>query len=414
MRRRGIRMLVVTSGFLYLVAAANDRLALYVLAWMTMSLLVVCYALARFGAHGLEVRRRALPDRLVVGQPLSLGFDVRNLGSIPKSGLMLHDRHANAALRVHAERSVLVPLLSGESEVAVEAEAPPAVRGRTVLGPVQVTVGDPLGLFEVTRDLVDTRQEVLVHPRVEPLAAHLALGRTGLDDGRRGTAASGLVLHSLREYQPGDDLRHVHWLASARTGRLMTKEYERPSAAEGVVLLDLDARQVFGAGPGSSLEAAVSSAASVMAWLSEQGRPARLAAHEEQALDFATYGGRGLNRDLLDALALMRGDGAVSMPALLSQQADRVGPGAALVVISAGADATLLADLRRLGELGRGVWLILPDARAYAAADAKPVPDSLLTPQAVRARLAGSGVALSVLQPGASLTAVLDPREVAA
>ena len=413
MGRQGIRYLVMTAGFLYLVAAANDRLALYVLAWMTMSMLVVCYALARFGAHGLEVRRRALPDRMVAGQPLTLGFDVRNLGSLPKSGLLLHDRLANEVQHQRAERSVFVPSLSGESEAAVDAEAAPAARGRTSLGPVRVTVGDPLGLFEVTRELAGTRHEVIVHPRVESLQAQLNMGRLGLDDGRRGTAPSGLVLHSLREYQPGDDLRHVHWLASARSGRLMTKEYERPSSAEGVVLLDLDARQVFGAGNASSLEAAIGAAASLLAWLGEQGRPARLVAHEGELLSHAVSS-HGLSRDLLDALALVGGHGEVSMPALLTQQADQLGPGAALIVISAGASEALLAELRRLSDAGRGVWLVLPDARGFAATDAAPVPSSLLAPADVRLRLAGGGVALSVLSPGVSLAAALNPREVAA
>ena len=102
------------------------------------------------------------------------------------------------------------------------------------------------------------------------------------------------------------------------------------------------------------------------------------------------------------------------MAALLAQQADRLGPGSALAVVSAAADEPFLADLRRLAELGRGVWLVLPDARAFAAADATPVPATLLPPDAVRARLAGSGVALSVLTPGGSLAAALAAREVAA
>jgi uncharacterized protein (DUF58 family) len=43
----------------------------------------------------------------------------------------------------------------------------------------------------------------------------------------------------LREYKPGDELRHVHWKASARRRELVVKEYEGDSQPGLEVLLDL-------------------------------------------------------------------------------------------------------------------------------------------------------------------------------
>ena len=43
----------------------------------------------------------------------------------------------------------------------------------------------------------------------------------------------------LREYKPGDELRHVHWKASARRQDLVVKEYEGDSRPGLEVLLDL-------------------------------------------------------------------------------------------------------------------------------------------------------------------------------
>jgi uncharacterized protein (DUF58 family) len=39
----------------------------------------------------------------------------------------------------------------------------------------------------------------------------------------RGT---GLVYSDLREYSPGDDVKHIHWKATARTGKVFVKSYQ--------------------------------------------------------------------------------------------------------------------------------------------------------------------------------------------
>lgn len=406
MRRRRNRLLVLAAAFFYFIALANDRLGLWVLAWLLISLLVVCWFLARLGANGLVITRRALPARLVAGQTLELAFELRNLGSLPRSGLLLTDRWANEIAGTQAEQSVLAPLLPGESSLEVSVETMPVARGRLQLGPVVINVGDPIGLFEVERPAAVSAAEVLVHPRLETLGGRLGVGGAGYEDTTRGAGASGLVLHSLREYQPGDDLRHIHWLASARRGQLLTREYERSSAVRALTLLDLDARQVFGRGPRSSLEVAISAAGSVLAWLGEQGRGAHLLAHEGALIDL-TSGAGGLSREVLDALAVVTGRGQVALAALLAQQMDRLEPGSSLIAVTAGPDEALLSALLRLAAVDRQVWLILVDAAAYQARDPGPRPDWLLSVDAVRARLAGADVPLTVLGPDRGLADAL-------
>ena len=73
--------------------------------------------------------------------------------------------------------------------------------------------------------------------------------------------------------RPGDELRHLHWKATARTGQLMVREYVDPAQPWCVVVLDtrhdvLDAE---------AFEAAVEIVASVLWAAAEQDRPVRLA-----------------------------------------------------------------------------------------------------------------------------------------
>jgi hypothetical protein len=49
---------------------------------------------------------------------------------------------------------------------------------------------------------------------------------------------SDLAFHALREYVPGDDLRHVHWRSSAKAGELLVRQYHETRRGHVTVLLD--------------------------------------------------------------------------------------------------------------------------------------------------------------------------------
>lgn len=54
----------------------------------------------------------------------------------------------------------------------------------------------------------------------------------------RGT---GLVFSDLREYQPGDDVKHIHWKATARSGRVFVKSYVDDRSLSLVLMTDVSA-----------------------------------------------------------------------------------------------------------------------------------------------------------------------------
>ena len=49
---------------------------------------------------------------------------------------------------------------------------------------------------------------------------------------------SDLAFHALREYVPGDDLRHVHWRSSAKAGELLVRQYHETRRGHVTVLVD--------------------------------------------------------------------------------------------------------------------------------------------------------------------------------
>ena len=112
----------------------------------------------------------------------------------------------------------------------------------------------------------------------------------------------------MRDYRRGDDLRRVHWRSSARTGELMVRREEQPWQSRATLFLDNRARSHRGQGVASSLEAAVSAAASVAMHLSSRGFAVRLvtAAGEDPANAWHVRDTDLNTGSLLEALAVVQ------------------------------------------------------------------------------------------------------------
>lgn len=109
-------------------------------------------------------------------------------------------------------------------------------RGRHVFDGVRVATKFPFGLFRKSRDL-DLPLEVVVLPHVTPMdplppRAITRGEQTSTRLGRRGD------FHGLRQHRQGDDRRDVHWRSSARSGRLVVREYEDERARAVTLVVD--------------------------------------------------------------------------------------------------------------------------------------------------------------------------------
>lgn len=56
---------------------------------------------------------------------------------------------------------------------------------------------------------------------------------------RTAIKGSGLVYSDLREYQPGDDVKHIHWKATARTDKVVVKSYDEERQLRVLVAVDI-------------------------------------------------------------------------------------------------------------------------------------------------------------------------------
>jgi uncharacterized protein (DUF58 family) len=151
-----------------------------------------------------------------------------------------------------------------------------AHRGVFRLGDVRLRTGDPFGFFERERVYTDalSNQEVLVYPQVVPLR-RLALPphHPSLDVvSPRSHVTDPTRTATIREYQPDDPQRLIHWASSARRGSLYVRVLEPATSLHVSLLLDVRGFS-FGAYREELLELTLSAVASIVVYLQGQGAP---------------------------------------------------------------------------------------------------------------------------------------------
>jgi uncharacterized protein (DUF58 family) len=155
---------------------------------------------------------------------------------------------------------------------------------------------------------------------------------------------------SIREYRPGDAFNRIHWPTTARTTRLMVREFELDPTADVWIVLDLNADAHTGSGLESTEEYAVTAAASIARHLLDQGRAVGLVS--QTATLPSDRGPRQAER-ILEILALVRASSPLTLSALLSAETSRFARSSTLIVITPSTVETWARFCQALG--GRGV-----------------------------------------------------------
>jgi uncharacterized protein (DUF58 family) len=284
----------------------------------------------------ISVERTLEPNRVTRGESAAGLLTVQNTGHVAV-GPMVGQEHCG-------EETVLLALPRLAPGAAIDMSYPLPTQRRAVLvvGPVSIARKDPFGLWRAAQQVSGT-ERLWVHPIHHPLAL-LPRGRKRSIDGPDQDAFphGTITFQALREYVPGDDLRHVHWRTSARTGTLMVREQVDTSLAQVSVVLD--------ASDSSYSLDEFESAVEVVASIALAATRARLAVRVIVTSGESAQG-RGESTDsaaILDLLAGVRRTSRGSLTDVASQLA--VGPRGDLLMVVTGAAST--DELPAIGALG--------------------------------------------------------------
>ncbi|MFC7485547.1 DUF58 domain-containing protein [Knoellia sp. CPCC 206453] len=238
----------------WFLASRYEWTELAMIAVACLVLFLACVALA-IGRAKVEIRTDVDPTRVTVGEPATGRIEVRNL-----SGRGMLPLLVELPVGRSAARFTLPSLGSGKSHEELFV-VPTERRGVIQVGPATTVHGDPLGLVRRTMEWTE-QSELFVHPlttSLESLGAGLLRDLEG--EVTPDLSMSDLAFHALREYQPGDDRRYIHWRSSAKHGRLLVRQFLDTRRSHLAVVVDTSP-DVY-TGEDAAVELAISCAASL-------------------------------------------------------------------------------------------------------------------------------------------------------
>lgn len=239
----------------------SKTLGLYPAGWLALLTVIVC-AIAGGVLAWVELRYLAVFVGVILAISLALTFGrprygvdlgLSNhrvvVGQKASGGLLITNRSTRRTLPARIDlpvgsevASFTVPSLAPENSHPAQFVIPTERRGVVTVGPARSVQGDPFGLAGRETEWTGV-EDIYVHPRTVSVPGRMS-GLVHDLEGQSSTKLSNsdMSFHALREYVSGDDRRHVHWLSTARLGRLMVRQFEETLQSRVVVALDLASR----------------------------------------------------------------------------------------------------------------------------------------------------------------------------
>ena len=270
-------------------------------------------------------------------------------------------------------------------------------RGIYTLGPIQVSAGDPFGLFVVT--LYHGYSETFVvyppiaalPPLVEPRGMARGSARANVRSLDITTNAS-----SVRHYVPGDALNRIHWRTTARRStpgveEIFVKEFDLEPSGDLWIILDMDASAHAGEDVESTEEYAVILAASLANQMLRSNHAVGLMTYGEEPTVIPPQKGHQQLWELLRVLAGAHAVAQIPLHGLLELFEPVMGRGMSAAIITPSSDPEWIKGIGRLLRHGIHPTGILLDGRTFGGEGEVRGVTGALADLGVAAHIIGKG-----------------------
>jgi uncharacterized protein (DUF58 family) len=375
MKALGVLLLAVVC---FIVAQGTSIPLFFYLFYLLLALLLLAYIWSWANLQGVTVTRDVGTRRAQVGEEARERLIVDNEWPLPKLWIEVQD-HSDMPLH----QSGFVAYLPGNERRRWTVRTPCTMRGKWTLGPVTLLSGDPFGIFRLERPINSTA-DIIVYPATVDLP-DFKLPSAELPGGADLRTRSFHVtpnVSTIREYVPGDSFNRIHWRSTARTGKMMVKEFELDPTADVWIVLDMHERsqaisehqrtlfrdrrlgrevQI----PESTEEYIVSAAASIGRHLLNGSRNVgMLAWAQHREIIPPEREARQLYK-MLESLAVVRAHGTHPLSEVLIAESSQFSRSSTMVIITSSVDPSWVSSLQQLAYRGIRAVVVFIDQETF-------------------------------------------------
>jgi uncharacterized protein (DUF58 family) len=365
---------IVLGVLLTMVGVVLNNQFLLVVALSLFGITAVSWVWNQLSLFGLHYDRHLSQTRAFLGETIDLTLEVRNQKFLPLTWLEILDLFPvnlpveggqvvpNKASNLGEFRSFWMPgpFQGLRRQFTVHCDE----RGYHAYGPATISTGDAFGFFS-RKAARGGQDHLIVYPRLYSVAELRLPAKNPFGEraARDRLFEDPLRTKGIREWQPADGLRRVHWKATARHQRMLSRIYEPSEEPQMLVFLNVTTLPRHWQGSIPQLtERVISVAASLAALCVERRVPVGLISNgmllgSDQPL--RVLPGRSPQQlvRIMEYLAGITAFASLPIEEMVLRESPKLPWGATLVVVTAIAHDDLLLALLELNEAGREVVL---------------------------------------------------------
>ncbi len=271
----------------------------------------------------------------------------------------------------------------------------------------------PLGIWKVEKKY-PLFSQIVVYPEffeAPQFSVSYRGMRTEFANTTSNRAGTGGDFFDIREYQPGDNLKHIHWRATARVRKLMVKQLERYTLSNLSVILDNSAELILGLGEESNFEYAIKTAATIVNRGLSTRYHVKFIYYDHINDKIKSIKAYGIMTSILDVLARIQPSENINIKKLIEESEPEIEKESVAVFLLLTLSKEATARIIALTQKGIECVLVLFNPRSFAAmvdpkvAEFYKIFSELMAQQA--SYLTGKGIRIYMINQGDSIPQAL-------
>ena len=298
---------------------------------------------------------------LSVGEQIDKRISIRNLSVIPKTLILATD-----ITTIPEYTSSFALGLTTKGYRSWRSTDYARQRGVFEMGPIEISTTDLLGIYRATTRHGEI-DKIMVYPKIHDLR-NFHIGTSQItNEGTSRKKSNILSPHasSVREYAYGDSLSRVHWKTTARTNRLMSKEFDVGSSNEVVILNDLDKSVQCGRLEDSTDELSISVTASLTKSYTDSHTPVGFLSHGNDRYYITPGIGSSHFDRTMQTLAVAKPGKGKKLQQVITEERNIWFNHSSIIIITPSSETEWVTALSELSQSNTSVTVIMVNAKSF-------------------------------------------------